>query len=107
MRVMHIVCMKRTNVVLDEDLLEKARRLSEGRTYTATVTKALEAVVRKEELKRALDDFQREAAKGDFYRPGYLEEIRPQGDAIQEPKRRVSGLRTVPITLSSSAPRSR
>lgn len=39
--------MKRTNLVLDEELLEQAVRLSGERTYSAAVNRALEDWVRR------------------------------------------------------------
>ncbi|MFP5245878.1 MAG: type II toxin-antitoxin system VapB family antitoxin [Thermoanaerobaculia bacterium] len=78
--------MKRTNVILDEKLLDDARRVTGERTYSATITNALRRVVRQEEFRRALDEFQREAAKGDFFWPGYLEEIRPNAYSVLEEK---------------------
>jgi Arc/MetJ family transcription regulator len=39
--------MKRTNLVLDEQLLEEATRLSGERTYSAAVNRALEDFVRR------------------------------------------------------------
>ena len=39
--------MKRTNVVLDEDLLEEAVRLSGERTYSRTIERALHELVRR------------------------------------------------------------
>lgn len=41
------VRMKRTNLVLDEQLLEEANRLSGERTYSATVMRALDDFVRR------------------------------------------------------------
>lgn len=39
--------MKRTNLVIDETLLEEAQRLSGERTYSRTVERALEDFVRR------------------------------------------------------------
>ena len=39
--------MKRTNVVIDEDLLEEAVRVSGERTYSRTIERALEELVRR------------------------------------------------------------
>jgi Arc/MetJ family transcription regulator len=39
--------MKRTNVVLDEHLLEEAVQVSGERTYSRTITRALEELVRR------------------------------------------------------------
>ena len=42
-----MMCMKRTNLVLDEGLLEEATRLSGERPYSRTVERALEEFVRR------------------------------------------------------------
>ena len=49
------MCMKRTNLVLNEDLLEEATRLSGERTYSRTVERALEEFVRRAKARRILD----------------------------------------------------
>ena len=46
--------MKRTNVVLDEDLLEEAVRVSGERTYSRTIERALQEMIRREKA-RAID----------------------------------------------------
>ena len=47
--------MKRTNLVLNEALLEEATRLSGERTYSRTVERALEDFVRRAKARRILD----------------------------------------------------
>ena len=47
--------MKRTNLVLDEDVLEEATRLSGEKTYSATVMRALEDFVRRAKARQILD----------------------------------------------------
>ena len=47
--------MKRTNLVLDEQLLEEANRLSGERTYSRTVERALTDFVRRAKARRILD----------------------------------------------------
>lgn len=47
--------MKRTNLVLDEALLQEARRLSGERTYSAAVARALEAFVRRARASRIFE----------------------------------------------------
>ena len=47
--------MKRTNLVLNEALLEEATRLSGERTYSRTVERALEEFVRRARARRILD----------------------------------------------------
>jgi hypothetical protein len=89
--------MKRTNVVLDEELLEKARRMSGERTYSATVTKALEAVVKRGELEAAIA---RVRVGGDPFAPGYVEAMwpdlsRPKKHRISADERRVPRKKSV------------
>jgi Arc/MetJ family transcription regulator len=47
--------MKRTNLVLDEELLNEATRLSGEKTYSATVMRALEAFVKQARARRILE----------------------------------------------------
>ncbi|MEP6915123.1 MAG: type II toxin-antitoxin system VapB family antitoxin [Acidobacteriota bacterium] len=47
--------MKRTNLVLNEDLLEETRRLSRERTYSAAVERAMEEFVRRARASRILE----------------------------------------------------
>ena len=47
--------MKRTNLVLDETLLEEALRLSGERTYSATVGRALSEFVRRIKSRQILE----------------------------------------------------
>jgi len=47
--------MKRTNLVLDEQLLEEATRLSGEKTYSAAVTRALETFVRRVKARQILE----------------------------------------------------
>ena len=47
--------MKRTNLVLNGELLEEATRLSGERTYSRTVERALEDFVRRAKARRILE----------------------------------------------------
>lgn len=47
--------MKRTNLVLDESVLEEATRLSGEKTYSAAVMRALEDFVRRAKARQILD----------------------------------------------------
>jgi Arc/MetJ family transcription regulator len=47
--------MKRTNLVLDEDLLEEATRVSGEKTYSAAVMRALEDFVRHARARQILE----------------------------------------------------
>ena len=52
---MYTMCMKRTNLVLDERLLTEAVRLSGERTYSAAVERALEDFVKRVRARKILD----------------------------------------------------
>ena len=54
-RKMNIIHMKRTNLVINEKLLEEATRLSGERTYSRTVERALEDFVRRIKARRILE----------------------------------------------------
>ena len=75
--------MKRTNVILDEKLLEDARLATGEKTYSATITKALESVVKRKKFWESYRKFEEMAAKGDFFWPGYLEELRPNAYTVK------------------------
>lgn len=47
--------MKRTNLVLNEELLAEAQQLAGERTYSRTVERALEEFVRRAKARRILD----------------------------------------------------
>ena len=49
------MCMKRTNLVLDAELLEEATRLSGERTYSRAVERALRDFVQRARARRILD----------------------------------------------------
>jgi Arc/MetJ family transcription regulator len=51
----HYVCMKRTNLVLDVDLLKEATRLSGEKTYSSAVMRALEDFVRRAKARQILE----------------------------------------------------
>ncbi len=52
---MYVMRMKRTNLVLDEDLLEQATRLSGAKTYSGAVERALSDFVRRAKARQILD----------------------------------------------------
>ncbi|HYI11294.1 MAG TPA: type II toxin-antitoxin system VapB family antitoxin [Thermoanaerobaculia bacterium] len=81
--------MKRTNVVLDEKLLERARKVLGEKTYSATITKALEKVVRQADFWAAYDELKELAKEGPIFDPQWLAENYPQS-AEKPRKRRVS-----------------
>ena len=81
--------MRRMNIVVDEQKLEQARRATGERTYSATIDKALEEIVRVERLDRALDELYAAGAKGDLFEPDFLEEYRANS-LFSPPKRKIS-----------------
>ena len=53
--LMQFIHMKRTNLVLDGDLLEEATRISGEKTYSAAVMRALEDFVRRAKARQILE----------------------------------------------------
>ncbi len=76
--------MKRTNLVLDEALLEEATRISGKRTYSATVDLALAELVRRARAGKILELAGKGLWRGDLARMRADEEPKAKG-------RRVSG----------------
>jgi Arc/MetJ family transcription regulator len=75
----YTIRMKRTNLVLDERLLEEAYRLSGERTYSRVVERALEEFIRRAKARQILE------LAGSGLWEGRLGDMR--GDAA-EPRRR-------------------
>ncbi len=75
--------MKRTNVVIDEDLLEEAVRVSGERTYSRTIERALQELVRRAKA-RAIDQL-----AGSGLWQGDLGEMRGDGAAVVRENRGV------------------
>ena len=70
---MHTMCMRRTNLVLDEQLLEQATRVSGAKTYSGAVAIALDEMVKRRKARGILE------LRGSGAWEGDLEEMR--GDA--------------------------
>jgi Arc/MetJ family transcription regulator len=73
--------MKRTNLVLDEDLLKEAQRLSGERTFSRTVERALEDFVRRVRARRILE------LAGSGLWEGNLSEMRDDSPRVVRPRR--------------------
>ena len=58
--------MKRTNLVLNADLLEETLKLSQERTYSRAVERAMEEFVRRAKARRILDFAGSGAWEGDL-----------------------------------------
>lgn len=77
--------MKRMNVILDEEALENARRVTGEKTYSATINHLVAKAVRQNELAKAIDAI---AADPDFWSPGYIEEQAPDvAEYLRQQKR--------------------
>jgi Arc/MetJ family transcription regulator len=55
MSMIHSMCMKRTNLVLDEALLDEATRISGERTYSRAVERALREMVQRAKARQILE----------------------------------------------------
>jgi Arc/MetJ family transcription regulator len=55
MSMIHLMCMKRTNLVLDEALLDEATRISGERTYSRAVERALREMVQRAKARQILE----------------------------------------------------
>ena len=75
--------MKRTNVVIDEDLLEEAVRVSGERTYSRTIERALQELVRRAKA-RAIDQL-----AGSGLWQGDIGEMRGDGASVMRETRGV------------------
>ena len=73
--------MKRTNLVLDESLLEEATRLSGSKTWSGTVQQALRDFVRRAKARRILE------LRGLGLWEGDLGEMRRDRPARRRPRR--------------------
>jgi len=74
--------MKRTNLVLREDLLEEATRLSQEKTYSRVVERALEEFVRRRKAQQIL------SLQGAGLWQGDLAEMRRDPPRPRRPARR-------------------
>lgn len=79
--------MKRMNIIVDEELLERARRASGEKTYSGTITKLLEQAVMRQKLDEAINAIR---AEGDPFNADYVAEMWPEVAAELYPRKRVS-----------------
>lgn len=79
----YTIHMKRTNLVLDEDLLQEATRLSGDKTYSATVQRALKELVQRAKAQQIL------GLRGSGLWEGDLAEMRR--DRAGRPRKRARG----------------
>jgi Arc/MetJ family transcription regulator len=95
--------MKRTSVVLNEELLKQAMKVTGKETYAAVIDHALQELVRVGRLERGIQALR---DTPNVFLPGYLEEIRPNSWAAIE-KRKAASERRAPRKATSRARRSR
>ncbi len=62
----HTIHMKRTNLVLDENLLEEAARVLGAKTYSAAVNQALEEIVNVRKIQNLQQFFGKDLWEGDL-----------------------------------------
>jgi len=76
--------MKRMNVVIDEEALERARRATGEKTFSGTINRALREVTRMEILRDGIDRFDELG-----WWPGYVEEFGPNPPLPVKDRKRV------------------
>jgi|SRR5690242_9203531 Arc/MetJ family transcription regulator len=87
--------MKRTNVVLDEHLLEEAVKISGERTYARTIERALREMVRRAQTVQGIEQL-----AGSGLWTGNLSEMRGDRPAAAQESHGVYGPRKRPLTPS-------
>lgn len=79
--------MKRMNVVIDEEALEHARRLTGKKSYSETINHAIAQIVKQDRLREAIDSL---AKDPNPWWPGYVEEMAPDvAEYLKKNARRV------------------
>jgi hypothetical protein len=76
--------MKRMNVILDEEALERERHATGERTYSATINRALIEVARIEILRDGIDRIEHTS-----FWPGYVAEFGPNPPVTEEQMKRL------------------
>jgi Arc/MetJ family transcription regulator len=79
------MCMKRTNLVLDEQLLEEATRVLGEKTYSATVNRALGDAIRMKRIQSLGNFVGKGLWEGDL---AEMREDRPRKRDAKKPVRR-------------------
>ena len=93
--------MKRTNVILDEQLLKDAVELTGEKTYSAAINRALDEMVRKLKVKRGIERFQQYE---DPFWPGYAEELFGKEWAERQRKREEEREKKARFSMIADAP---
>lgn len=82
--------MKRTNVVLDEELLETARQVLGEKTYSGTISTALKKIVKQGEFWEAYRNFEQLAHGEGVFHPEYIREKARNSVSATRVKKRIS-----------------
>jgi hypothetical protein len=88
--------MKRMNVVIDEEALEHARRLTGKKSYSETINHAIAQIVKQDRLREAIDAL---AKDPNPWWPGYVEEMAPDVAAYLKKKKEKPRRRTAARTV--------
>lgn len=94
--------MKRTQVILDDELLENARRILGEKTYSATINVAPGKVVRQEKFWAAYRKFEELAHGEGFFDPEYLAEKTRKSVWPDLPKSQRDEMGSDPIRVTPS-----
>ncbi len=84
----HTVCMKRTNLVLDEDLLKEAARVMGAKTYSAAVNQALEEIVNLRKIQNLKQFFGKDLWEGNL---SEMREDKPEQAAAEKAQAAAAG----------------
>jgi hypothetical protein len=88
--------MKRMNVILDEEALEQARRLTGKKSNSETINHAIAQIVKQDQLREAIDAL---AKDPDPWWPGYVEEMAPDVAEYLKKKKEKPRRRTAASTV--------
>jgi hypothetical protein len=78
--------MKRMNVIVDHEALEHARQLTGKKSYSETINHAIEQIVKRDRLKKAIQEL---ANDPNPWWPGYVEEYGPNPPLPVKDRKRV------------------
>jgi Arc/MetJ family transcription regulator len=77
---------RRRNIVVDDELLERARKVTGEKTYSGAVDKALREITREHDFREALRRFQELAWTEGVFHPDYIKE-KMANSLSREPER--------------------
>lgn len=99
------------NIVVDEELLEKARVATHERTYSGAINKALEDIVRRNRFLELLHELAEADERDELFYPGFAEEHFPEAAAerkrLREERLRASQVSDAPPSRERGGRRGR